>query len=180
MEDHIKPRRFTWLALIFSATVLILLVLALAFGRQVVDAFDGARRTVDKGLDLADKTIDETAQLLERFHTGRITHTFRESFPRVEGNNGDVLEVATNRVTEIFKRTDEKRLFWDRLYLGKTTVEIQVDAVFRYHVLLSDEWRLAARSNVCIVVAPQLRPGLANGHCHRNDAEVRRQRMGSF
>ena len=31
---------------------------------------------------------------------------------------------------------------------------------FRYHIRLNDPWRLASRSNVCLVLAPTIRPSL--------------------
>ena len=45
-------------------------------------------------------------------------------------------------------------------YVGTTTVEIRVPVTFRYHILLSDPWHLAAKGNVCFVYAPQFRPTL--------------------
>jgi len=44
--------------------------------------------------------------------------------------------------------------------LGTTVVEIRVPVTFRYHLRLSDSWRLAARDHVCVVLAPQIRPSL--------------------
>jgi hypothetical protein len=36
-------------------------------------------------------------------------------------------------------------------------VEIRAPVTFRYHILLSDPWKLTAKGNVCFVCAPRLR-----------------------
>ncbi len=92
--------------------------------------------------------------------TGNITHTFIESIPQITSSQGDVLELATYRCTETFKRTDEKWTGWGWVYLGTTVAEIRVPVTFRYHLRLSDPWRLATRDQTCIVLAPKLRPSL--------------------
>src|SRR5206468_3386857 len=48
----------------------------------------------------------------------------------------------------------------DLVYLGTTVSEIRVPATFRYHLRLSDPWRLATHGNVCIVRCPAIRPSL--------------------
>jgi hypothetical protein len=44
--------------------------------------------------------------------------------------------------------------------LGTTVTEIKVPAVFRYHILLKDEWRLDTHGNVVLVHAPRIHPTL--------------------
>src|SRR5690606_34281154 len=70
------------------------------------------------------------------------------------------LEVATLEATETLRRSDDLRLAWDLLPLGTTTTEIQVPAVYRYHVELAEAWYIEVEGTVCRVVAPRLRPTL--------------------
>jgi hypothetical protein len=109
---------------------------------------------------IVEKTVETIPVIVERFKTGHITQTFRESIPEVSSTDGDVLEVATSRSNETFTRSDSKKVVWDAIYLGTTVSEIRVPAVFRYNINLSDAWRLAAKNNVCVVLAPAIRPSL--------------------
>ena len=110
--------------------------------------------------DTVDKVIDAAPEIARNFITGNITHTFRESLPQITSTQGDILELAVFRCDETFKRTDEKWAGWGWVYLGTTVAEIRVPVSFRYHLRLSDPWRLAARDQVCLVLAPQIRPSL--------------------
>jgi hypothetical protein len=143
MEDRNLQKRFPWATAIVAATIIIVaaftLVAFLRTGREV--------RTI----------VSEVAR---DFKTGNITHTFRESIPRIASTQGDVLELAVSQSDESFKRSDEKRIGWDYIYLGTTVVEIRVPVTYRYHLRLSDPWRLAARDHVCVVQAPPIRPSL--------------------
>jgi len=143
MQDNKPQKLFPWGTAIVAATIIILAAFALvAYVMTVREA---------KALASA---------VARNFKTGKITHTFRESIPRITSTQGDVLELAVSQSDETFKRSDEKRIGWDYLYLGTTVVEIRVPVTFRYHLRLSDSWRLAARDHVCVVLAPQIRPSL--------------------
>lgn len=98
--------------------------------------------------------------LASNFSTGHITTTFLEDIPTITSTHGNVLELATSSSEETFEREDARNSFWDSVYIGTTTAEIRVPVTFRYHILLSDPWRLVARGNVCIVSAPMIRPSL--------------------
>jgi hypothetical protein len=143
MEDRKPQKQFPWATAIVAATIIIItafaLVAYLKTGREV-------------------KAI--ASEVARNFKTGKITHTFRESIPRIASTQGDVLELAVAQSDESFKRSDEKWIGWDYLYLGTTVVEIRVPVTFRYHLRLSDAWRLAARDHVCVVLAPPVRPSL--------------------
>ena len=89
-----------------------------------------------------------------------ITEVFRESITRIEPTHGDVLELATLESDETVAKFDMRTLFGDRLYLGTTESEIRVPVVYRYHLKLSEEWKLETRGNVVTVVAPRIRPTL--------------------
>ena len=57
-------------------------------------------------------------------------------------------------------RSDERRVLWDTFSLGVTTTEIRVPVTYRYHLRLSDDWRLEVDGQVCYVLAPEIRPSL--------------------
>lgn len=98
--------------------------------------------------------------LPEKFQTQHITETFRESITRVDPTHGDILEVATLESDETVAKLDEKSLFNDTLYIGSTLSEIRVPVVYRYHIKISDDWKLSTSGNVVTVVAPVIRPSL--------------------
>lgn len=110
------------------------------------------------------KSVQKSGDLLNaaarNFVTGNITTTFLEDIPVITSTHGDVLELAHSRSIETFRREDSMNSLWDLFYIGTTTVEIRAPVTFRYHIKLSDPWRLAAKGNVCFVYAPQFRPSL--------------------
>lgn len=97
--------------------------------------------------------------LAEHFQKRTITESFRENVRRVASTNGDVLELATQESEETVTRFDSKSLF-DVVYLGTTESEIRAMVVYRYHLKLSDDWRLNVRGGRCEVIAPVIRPSL--------------------
>ncbi|MEE8522930.1 MAG: hypothetical protein V3T72_03280, partial [Thermoanaerobaculia bacterium] len=44
--------------------------------------------------------------------------------------------------------------------LGTTVTEVRVPVTYRYHLRLSDPWRLEVSEHTCIVYAPEIRPTL--------------------
>ena len=127
-----------------------LLAIAIVVGLTLVGMFKTASPIVS--------LIRSLPEIAARFKTGTITTTFKESIPEVSSTQGDVLELATSRSDETFRREDSKSILWNTVSLGTTVSEIRVPVTFRYHVRLSDTWRLAARGNVCVVLAPRIRP----------------------
>jgi hypothetical protein len=127
-----------------------LLVIGIVVALMAIGVF----KTVSPMLSL----IKSLPVIAEKFKTGTITNTFTESIPEVTSSQGDVLELATSRSDETFRREDAKSILWNMVSLGTTVSEIRVPVTFRYHVRLSDSWRLAARGNVCVVLAPRIRP----------------------
>jgi len=108
------------------------------------------RQTVN---DIGDAAIT----IAENFQQAKITETFVESLPEVSDAGEGNLEVATMKNTKTFKRTDKRTILWDSVSLGTTTTEIKVPATYRYHIRLSDPWKLEVRAQNCIVIAPSLR-----------------------
>ncbi len=150
MEPKPTQKPFPWATAILATALVIVAAFALIAFLRVGR---GLKHTVDK--------VIETAPAIARnFITGNITHTFRESLPHITSTQGDVLELAIYRCDETFQRSDEKWAGWGWVYLGTTVAEIRVPVSFRYHLRLSDPWRLAARGQVCLVLAPAIRPSL--------------------
>lgn len=97
--------------------------------------------------------------LAEHFQQSTITESFQESVRRIASTNGDVLELATMDLEEAITRFDTKALF-DTFYIGTTESEIRAVVVYRYHLKLSDEWRINVENGRCVVIAPAIRPSL--------------------
>jgi hypothetical protein len=150
MDSNQARKPFPWATAIIAATVVILAALALF---AYLKTARGIKDTVDK-------VVSAGPEIARNFITGNITHTFRESIPQITSTQGDILELAVSRCDETFKRTDEKWAGWGWVYLGTTVAEIRVPVTFRYHLRLSDTWRLAARDQTCIVLAPRIHPSL--------------------
>lgn len=111
-----------------------------------------------KIIDAGTTIIKEAPEIAARFKTGTITHTFVDQNTEISSTKGDVLELATIRQDETFTKEDSKSVLWDWVNLGTTTSEIRAPVTFRYHLRLSDPWKLATRDNVCLVLAPSIRP----------------------
>jgi hypothetical protein len=135
--------KFPWKTTILAATVILLVLIGAGVFLKVWE---------DSRASMGD--------LARNFATGHITTTFLEDIPVITSTHGNVLELATSRSVETFEREDARNSFWDKVYIGTTTAEIRAPVTFRYHILLSDPWRLAAHGNVCFVAAPAIRPSL--------------------
>ena len=98
------------------------------------------------------------ASLPSRFQSTQITQTFKERLTSLRPTHGDILEVAVAEREETVSKADMKSLFFNTVYLGTTVSEVRVPVVFRYHVKLSDEWRVGSRDRTCVVIAPVVRP----------------------
>ncbi len=151
------PKPFPWTTAIIAAALVLVVALVL---RTCIQAGRGVKHQADKVIELGNRVLDTLPQIAAKFHAGTITHTFRESLPDVVSTQGDVLELAVAQADETFTRSDKRTIAWDRIYLGTTVAEIKVPATFRYHLRLSDRWVLTSRSNVCLVLAPRIRPSL--------------------
>ena len=155
--NGIGQYKFPWKTAIIAAAFLLMVALLV---HSCLRAGKGVKEEVDKGFQLANRAIDILPEIAQKFRAGTISQTFRESLPQVASTHGDVLELAVIRSDEDLKQTDKKTLAWDMVNLGTTVAEIRVPATYRYHLRLSDEWLLTCRSNVCLVLAPQIRPSL--------------------
>lgn len=134
---------FKWLCITFIA--------AMAIGALVV--LKTCSTTVG-GLKTAAEII---ASIPDKFSSTKITDTFRERLKSITPTHGDVLEVAVVERDETLTRSEMKTTLFNIVYLGTTTSEIRVPAVYRYHVKLSDEWKLGSKDSSCVVIAPKIR-----------------------
>jgi len=117
-----------------------------------------------KFLDESGRLLSGAGQWLQGVGDGlqsrTVTETLRERLIEVTSTEGDVLELAMVEMEETFSRADSRSLFGDLVYLGMTVSEIRVPVVYRYHLKLSDEWRIEVIGNECRVLAPAIRPSL--------------------
>jgi hypothetical protein len=153
-SSETRARSFPWRTLIVVGAFLVVCAMGLAAIRWML------RAPVDTAGQVAAAVTTVATNLpaiAEKFRTGLITHSFSASLPEIVGTGGDILEVAVLESEETFRRSDSKNVFWNSLYLGTTVSEIRVPVTYRYHVQLSDPWRLATRDRVCLVLGPPIR-----------------------
>lgn len=87
---------------------------------------------------------------------------FQESLVEVKGNKGDVLEVSTYKSTALFNEEDrlDATVLGITVPLGTTEAFLMVPVTYRFHVLLSDRWRIRVTPETVTVFAPDIRPSL--------------------
>lgn len=149
-----------WPLVILSLGIMALI----AFLYSINAAKDATEAAKDATIGTA-KEIRETVKevgdaaitIAENFQQAKITETFVESLPEASDTGEGNLMVAKMKNTKTFKRTEKLTILWDRVSLGTTVTEIKVPATFRYHIKLSDPWKLEVREQQCIVIAPALR-----------------------
>jgi hypothetical protein len=131
------------------------LILTLLSGVVIVAGlvFYGWKTSLDRFFAMGDKALS----IVERMDQSHITQTFRESLVSLSPTKGDILELATLEMDETMTRTDQRTLF-ELLPLGLTISEIKVPIVYRYHLKLSEEWKLHTKDGNCVVIAPVIRP----------------------
>lgn len=157
MENDNTGKQFSWgVAIVASAIVIVSGFGLIAYLTTEHDV----KKTADHGIDLAKIIVDKMPEVAEKFRNGNITQFFYSSLPTLQSTEGNVLELAISKSHETFKRTEELTTAWGYLHLGTTVAEIRAPVTFRYHLLLSDTWRLASKDNLCVVLAPNIRPSL--------------------
>jgi hypothetical protein len=114
-------------------------------------------RLIDGGYDFARLGLDWLAGKLS---SQRIEETFRVEVTKIISTDGDELTLASMETSETVTKADTKTLFDDLIYLGTTESEIRVPVVYRYHLKLSDPWKLTVKDTRCVVIAPPIRPTL--------------------
>ncbi len=117
-----------------------------------------ARDAASEARDRLENTLESINGLVDRFRSENITQTFLASIPQIESAGAGRLEVATSTVTESFERSAEQTILWGLFSMGSTVTQIQVPVTYRYHVELSDPWRVEVSGPTCMVFAPRIRP----------------------
>ena len=135
-------------------------VYSLSVAKDVAEEAKDATVGTAKEIRQTVNDIGDTAiTIAENFQQAKITETFVESLPEVSGTGEGNLEVATMKNTKTFKRTDKRTILWDSVSLG-TTTEIKVPATYRYHIRLSDSWKLEVRDKTALSSLPHCAPPL--------------------
>lgn len=121
----------------------------------------------------AEQAVARVADIAERFRSQHITTTFQSALPELTSTPGGLLELASiRRQPETITRSNEKRILWDWVSLGKSVAEIRVPVTYRYHIVLRDPWSIEVSGQTCIVRAPPLRPTLPPA-IHSDELEQR-------
>src|SRR6185369_518269 len=97
-------------------------------------------------------------QRLVRTSSATETSVMASGIPVVMRSAGGLLEIATVRVVEQFKRTDT-RDFWG-IPLGTTVSIIQVPVTYRFHIELAREWPVYIQGKTAVVRAGEVKPSL--------------------
>ena len=116
--------------------------------------------TLARGGKAGEYAVQKAESIAEKFMSGNITKTFVAAIPEIASTGSGNLELATSDQTETFRAEDEKSIFWEKLYLGKTVSEIRVPVTYRYHLRMADPWQLDVVGQTCVVFAPRIRPSL--------------------
>lgn len=141
---------------------LTVVVVLLGFGLLAFLAYRESLARVDAAggavADFAGAAADVAEQIAGSLLSGNVTESFVAAIPQIEGVGGGNLELASSTTTEIFTRSDERRVLWDWVSLGTTVSEVRVPVTYRYHLRLGDEWRIEIQDGMCLVHAPAIRP----------------------
>lgn len=116
--------------------------------------------TMMKSCDTLKGMLASVEKLMGGMVQQDITTSFRENLLKITATKGDILEVATVEMDETFTRMNMKTLAWNMVYLGTTVSEVRVPTVYRYHIKLSDDWKVTVEGDRCLVIAPIIRPSL--------------------
>ena len=174
MESDDTPRKqHSLTAWRWPIVILALALIALgAYLKSLNTAKETAVATVKETADAVKDGFRKVSDIADRFQQTKITHTFEESIPEVKGTGEGNLELATMKFTETIKRTNKRTILWRQISLGTTVTEIKVPATFRYHLRLSDPWKLEVHGQQCVVIAPRVRASLPVA-IHTNKMEKR-------
>ena len=92
----------------------------------------------------------------DRFGGEQITETFIAAIPSLTQELN--LEVASSKQTEVFERSENKSFYG--LDLGTNIVRLSVPVTYRYHIRLSETWRLEVIGSTLHVCSPPIRCGI--------------------
>lgn len=87
------------------------------------------------------------------------------------------LEIAKINQVELFERSSQAKLFWDRLKLPEVVVRATVPVEYRYYVELDHNWQFQTKDKTLYVMAPPPLAGTPSADISKLKFEVRK---GSF
>ena len=97
--------------------------------------------------------------LITRNPAETVTTTVGETI--VMHTAGGTLEVARIKAYESLRRTDPGlKMAWGLIDTGTTVSEIDVAALFRYHIDMAKEWPVRCARGTCVVRAGRIQPTL--------------------
>src|SRR2546426_1225050 len=153
-NDRLFGYRWPLVVLAVAFMALFALLAFLWFTKRAYD------ETLERGGRAGEYAAQKAEAIAKKFLSGTITKTFVAASPEISSTGAGSLELATSDQTETFRAEDEKSIFWDKLYLGKTISEIRVPVTYRYHLRMADPWQLDVSGQTCIVIAPSVRSSL--------------------
>ncbi|NNE94118.1 MAG: DUF4230 domain-containing protein [Verrucomicrobiales bacterium] len=133
-----------WMFVILIAAGLIAFLASIWLGNQAIDA--------------GKENLNTAINLFKPNEVIRDFHEWREL--QVDGNEGNVLELATAEATEKLTRSTNVEWFGKVMPLGTTISDISIPATYRYHIDLSGEWFIESDGGRLMVIAPKLQPSL--------------------
>ncbi|MGZ5278603.1 MAG: hypothetical protein ACXWC9_01595 [Pseudobdellovibrionaceae bacterium] len=75
---------------------------------------------------------------------------------------------------EVFERTSQAQIFWQRLNLPEVVVRATVPVEYRYYVEVNDKWQVKMENQVLTVIAPALFAGTPSPDISQLRFEVRK------
>jgi hypothetical protein len=100
------------------------------------------------------RALGELRSLAAAFREGRITTTFARESTALAG--GSRLQFATLKQVEVFRRRDERSLFWGQLPLPDVVVEARVPVEYTYFLDLEKPWTFTLEGRRLLVEAPAI------------------------
>ncbi|HJN89105.1 MAG TPA: hypothetical protein QGG93_02140 [Verrucomicrobiota bacterium] len=156
-DEPTKPAPGGIAAWRWPSVIVLLAALGLVAFVYLIKTPERMIETAGRGAAGVASALDDAAA---KFRQGNITETFVSSLPRMESEQGGLLELAKVTATETFRSEDELTydFTWFEIDAGTTTTEIRVPVTYRYHLRMRDVWRLSVTNSVCIVHAPRIYP----------------------
>lgn len=112
---------------------------------------------VEKTGDLFGGIGNFFSKAIDGFSSREIETEFLESKDRVFGTEGDILEIAINEASETMSTTEKNTLGWGLFDASEVKVKFFFRVTYRYHLKISDTWKLTSDGDTCYVLAPKIR-----------------------
>ena len=148
-----------------TSVVLVVLILCATTIAIWFRFFNSTDKTIDRGIESIEKAakigVQAAVTIAREFQPEYVNETFIEwSQPTVQGNEGNILEIATATSTEAFASQTYYTAFGKQVPGTRVVSKITVPATYRYHIDLSKDWHLVPRDQRIYIVAPDIRPTL--------------------